>query len=207
MNDTSLATALHDRVDDEWTDLDELVRVATRAGTRIRRRRQAGVALAAAGAVAAVAVGVAMIGGSGDPSGASRHDPGFATNPPSSQSSPADQTRADQLERLTQEAEARVRAARMLKDAPVYVASPDWRCDAPADEKFTCTQDGATVSVVWRSADTWADYQDPDKADVLPHVHTFVSEVHGDLFATVQPAPGTTQAQVDEVGQALIWAR
>jgi hypothetical protein len=31
--------------------------------------------------------------------------------------------------------------------------------------------------------------------------------VHGDLFATVQPAPGTTQAQVDEVGQALIWAR
>ncbi|CAI9406325.1 hypothetical protein [Nocardioides sp. T2.26MG-1] len=202
MNDTSLATALHDRVDDEWTDLDELVRVSTRAGTRIRRRRRAGVALAAAGAVAAVAVGVAMIGGSGDPTGASRHDPGLATDPSSAQSTRTD----EQLQRPAQEARAHARALRMLERGPVYVDSADWRCDKPLDEKFSCSQGAASVIVNWRSADTWADYQDPDKADVLPHVHTFVSEVHGEFFATVQPAPGSTQAQVDQVGAALIWA-
>lgn len=200
MNDDSpLTTALHDRVHDEWPDRDELVRSSTRAGARIRRRRRGGAALAAAGGVAAVAVGVAMLGGSGDPNGASPRDPGFAAEPSASQATQADQ---EQLRRLARGARVHARALEMLRDAPVYVDSPAWRCDRPLDEKFVCSHGDASVVVNWRPAASWADYQDPAKAGE----ETFVSDVHGALFATVAPAVGTTAAQVDEVAQALIWA-
>ena len=191
-----LGTALHERLRDEQPDLDRLVRASTLAGTRIRRRRRAGAALAGTAGVAAVVVGVAMLDGS---AGAPRGGPGFAGDPPASWASAAGQ---QQPQPLTREARVHARALRALQDAPVYVDSADWRCDRPADEKFICSHAGASVVVTWRPAAFWADYQDPGKAGE----ETFVSEVHGEFFATVAPGASTTRAQVDEVGRALVWA-
>ncbi len=186
-------TALHDRVRDEHPDLDHLVRAATRSGTRIRRRRHAIATAVTASGVAAVAIGVAMLGGSDLRSGG---EPDVAVQPPASASHPVDQPPRTRAER------AHARALRALQDAPVYVDSPDWRCDQPLDEKFICTHGAASVVVVWRPAETWADYQDPAKAGP----ETFISDVHGQFFATVNAGPDTTRAQVVEVGEALIWA-
>ncbi|SFC79032.1 hypothetical protein SAMN04487968_111108 [Nocardioides terrae] len=63
--DAHIGTALRDRVADVHPDLDRLVAASTRAGTRIRRRRTAGVSLASALAVAAVAVVATQIAGGG----------------------------------------------------------------------------------------------------------------------------------------------
>lgn len=41
----------------------------------------------------------------------------------------------------------------------------------------------------------------------MDDVHTWVSEVHGEFFATVAPVPGATQEQVDQVGAALVWVK
>ncbi|HEY0950947.1 hypothetical protein [Nocardioides sp.] len=204
---TPFGTALHERVRDEHPDLDRLVRESVSAGTRIRRHHRIGVAVAAT-TVAAVATGGAWLAGSG---GTTRGEPDFATQPTaSSVSSSAASARADQQaearRQARREAEAQIRAMHALRDAPVYVDSPDWRCDQPADEKFTCSQEGATVVVTWRPADYRPGFLDPGKADVLDDVHTWVSEAHGEFFATVTPTPGTTQAQVDDVGRSLIWA-
>ncbi len=204
---TPFGTALHERVRDEHPDLDRLVRDSVSAGTRIRRRRRAGSAVAAAAAVAAVATGGALLTGS---DGSTRGEPGFASQPPAAASAPSSASaRAEQQAAARQarrEARAHDRAVRALQDAPVYVDSADWRCDQPADEKFTCSQGDATVIVNWRPADYRAGFLDPGKADVLDDVHTWVSEAHGEFFATVAPTPGTTQAQVDDVGRSLVWA-
>jgi hypothetical protein len=188
-----LGTALHDRVRDERPDLDELVRVATRAGTRLRRRRRIAAVVGATAGVAAVAVGAALLTGSG---GAPRGEPGLATQPTAASSYSAD------FGQVVRETRAHARALKALQHASVYVDSPAWRCDRPADEKFICSQGSASVVVTWRPAWEWDDYQDPAKAGE----ETYVSEVHGQLFATVAPGQGTTRAQVDEVGGALIWA-
>ncbi|MDH2416390.1 hypothetical protein [Nocardioides sp. CER19] len=76
--DSRLGTALHDRVAGVHPDLDHLVAASTRAGTRIRLRRRAGVSLAAATGVAVVAVGGAQIAGGSDPR---QVDGGFAAEP------------------------------------------------------------------------------------------------------------------------------
>lgn len=190
---TPFGTALHDRVRDEHPDLDHLVRAATRSGTRIRRRRHAVATLVTAGSVAAVAIGVAMLGGSDLRSGG---EPDLAVQPTASPSHSSNQPARTRAER------AHARALQALQDAPVYVDSSDWRCDQPLDEKFICTHGAASVVVVWRPAETWADHQDVAKAGP----ETFVSDVHGQFFATVNAGPDTTHAQVVEVGQALIWA-
>ena len=194
----ALGTALHDRVRDERPDLDQLVRLSTRTGTTIRRRRRVGVVIGAAACLAAVAAGTVLLDGSGDPVGTQRGEPGFATDPPSSRSSEVDQGGR----RLSREARAHARALQALQGAPVYVDSPDWRCDQPLDEKFICSQGGASVVVNWRPAAAWDDYQSSAKAGW----ETFVSDVHGDFFATVVPGQAATRAQVIEVGEALVWA-
>jgi hypothetical protein len=174
-------TALRERVADEHPDLDRLIRVSTDAGARLRRRR---VAAASAGAIFAsvAAVGIAAAlsgtGATADPA------PPVASQSPST---PPDVT------------------APSAPAAPVRVELAGWQCDEPADEKFSCTKGAASVVVNWRPGDQRADYLDPDKADVSPDVHTFVSKRHGPYFVTVTPVPGTTQEQVDAVGLAIAW--
>ena len=66
MTDDDFGTALHDRVRDEHPDLDQLIRVSTRAGTRLRRRRTpASRSPARRPQRAAVAIVGASLGGSG----------------------------------------------------------------------------------------------------------------------------------------------
>lgn len=89
---------------------------------------------------------------------------------------------------------------------PVGVSAPGWACDPPADEKFSCTKDGTMVAINVRPARNHESYLDPAKADVVPGVHTFVSDLHCRFFATVAPVGEATQAAVDEVGAALVWA-
>ncbi|MFC7497270.1 MULTISPECIES: hypothetical protein [unclassified Nocardioides] len=177
-------TALRDRMADEHPDLDRLISASTRAGTRMRRRRTA---LASLGGVAAgiTVVGIvgASLGGAGRTPGA---EPGLASDPtPTPSPTPS--------------------AVVPPPGTPVFVDDATWECSEPGDEKFTCAKDGGTVVVTVRAASSRVDYLDPAKADVLAGVHTWVSKAHGRLFATVAPSPGTTQAQVDEVGRALTW--
>ncbi|GAB6985888.1 hypothetical protein [Nocardioides pyridinolyticus] len=203
---TPFGTALHERVRDEHPDLDRLVRSSTAAGTRLRRRRQAGLALAAAAGVAVVAVGVAALQGPGRTTSdglpiATQPTSAPVTEPDTAQDRSTPSGRESELEKLSADAS---RQAQLL-GAPVRVTAEGWECDQPADEKYTCSKVGAFVVVNWRDAASHDDYLDPGKADVLDGVHTFVSDVHGQLFATVAPAQGTTQAEVDEVGASLLW--
>jgi hypothetical protein len=196
---TAFGTALHDRVRDEHPDLDELIRISSRRGTRLRRRRRIGGGVAAVVGVAVVAVVGGQLTGPDTTTGG---EPGFATQPsPSGPSSAEARRRERELDRLARNAQMR---ANMLR-APVRVYAPGWRCDQPADGRITCTKGGASVAVIWRDRATRPDFLDPAKADVLDDVHTFVSEVHGPFFAVVTPAPGTTQAEVNQVGAGLVW--
>ncbi|WP_182526713.1 hypothetical protein [Nocardioides dongkuii] len=203
-----LGTALHDRVRDERPDLDRLVAGAARAGSRIRRRRRAGASLAAVVGVATVALlGSQLTGGS---SGTAGGGPGFAGQP-SASTTPTPSTgplslRAD-LQVRPQDLTAMENAedGRPQTPVPVRVDAPGWRCGPPADEKLACESGSAVVTVTVRPASNRASYLDPAKADVVPGVPTFVSDVHGRFFATVAPGPGATQAQVDAVGAGLVW--
>jgi hypothetical protein len=188
-----LGTALRDRVRDEHPDLDQLVRVATLRGTRIRRVRRAGASLAAVAGVAVVAVAGAQLTGSEASSDSMTPIASDPTAAPTTSPSP------------TAPSSAATESPVPPKGAPVYVFAPGWRCDDPADEKFGCTNGDQGVGVNWRPAGERNDYLDPGKADVLPGVHTYVSEVHGKWFATVAPVEGTTQASVNEVGAHLVW--
>ncbi|WP_243059945.1 hypothetical protein [Nocardioides sp. SR21] len=183
-HDSTLGAALRERVSDEQPDLDELVRLSSRSGARIRRRRRVGAVLAGTAGVAAVVVGVAALQGSDPVAGDQApiaSDP--TPTPPPPTESPV----------LPKGA------------APVSVDAPGWTCNRPMDEKFMCGKDDAWVVVNWREAADHDAYLDPGKADSLDGVHTFVSGVHGEWFATVAPAKGTTQAEVDEVGNGLVW--
>jgi hypothetical protein len=183
-----LDTALRDRVADEHPDLDQLIRVSTRAGTRMRRRRSLAASLGGVAAGVAVAgIVAASLGGSARTTGS---EPGLASEPTPT---PTPTASASAIPELT--------------GAPVIVLAPGWECSEPADEKFACAKGEALVSVNWRPAAEREAYLDPGTADVLAGVHTFVSKAHGRFFATVAPTPGTTQAQVDEVGLALTWVR
>lgn len=199
--DTVLSSALRERVQHEDPDLDQLIRVSTGAGTRMRRRRTLG--MSAAGVAAGVAViGIvgASLGGSG---GTADTEPGFATQPTAA---PSPSTPPDVVGNLSDMDRSR---ADQLRDqrSPVRVAAAGWRCDKPADMKFRCERDGAIISVNWRPAADHQDYLDPGKADVMPGARTFVSEIHGRFFVTVAPGPGAAQAQVDEVAAGLVWRR
>ena len=184
---TPFGTALDDRVRDEHPDVDELIRVSASRGTRIRRRRRAVASLAIVAGAAAVALTGSQLTG---PGGATGRDPGFVAEPTASPTTPQ---------------ESPTTPVPPPGATVVFVDAPGWQCSEPADEKFICSQGKGSVIVNWRPGDERSFYLDPDKADVLTDVHTYVSDVHGQWFATVAPVPGTTQAQVDEVGAALVW--
>lgn len=142
--------------------------------------RAAAAALAAAAAVVLVAVAATALRSNPEPAPAARAQPQSTPTPPPPASAPA-------------------------FEGPVGVLAPGWACEVPADEKFACWKGHAVVVVNWRASEQRAAYLDPGKADVLPDVHTFVSEAHGPYFATVSPVQAQ-QADVDEVGAALVWA-
>ncbi|GAB3194930.1 hypothetical protein GCM10027062_00370 [Nocardioides hungaricus] len=203
-DETPFGTALHDRVRSEHPDLDELVRSATVAGRRLRRRRQVGAAAAGVAGVAVVALGVGLLSG---PDGTTSDGALIATQPtsaPGQTAGPDEQAdlRSD-LERLSMAAGRQPGA----QDSPIVVTAPGWECDAPADQKFTCSRRGASVVVTWRPAEGRDSYLDPGKAEVAADASTFVSEANGSWFATVAPVQGATQAEVDEVGRSLVWVR
>jgi hypothetical protein len=212
-----LSTALHERVRDEHPDLDRLISVSTRAGTRLRRRRTAAASIGGALAVVAVVgiVGVSLGGGGTPGSG-----PGVATHAPAS-------TRADELENL-QQMDGRLDApsssehgvtgldqlrnlgdegqanAEMLpaQQLPVHVdpSLRGWQIGVAGDDKFPATKDRHLISVNVRplsERDAWSSTDPDHPADQVVH--------EGDnYFVTVQPlGEGVPQSLVDELVAAL----
>lgn len=84
--------------------------------------------------------------------------------------------------------------------APVSIGLPEWQCGTAMDEKMICSAGEATVSIVWRSADHHDKYvAGPDKST------GYVSEIHGDIFVTVDVPPGQDSQIAFDVGASLIW--
>lgn len=85
-------------------------------------------------------------------------------------------------------------------------APAGWECEwYLADSKASCTaQDGGTAGLVVRAA---ADYQewstDPDKAG--PGSGVYLTEVHDDMFISVQGGQGTTDAELEALARSLTW--
>lgn len=98
-----------------------------------------------------------------------------------------------------------VGATGLVDEVPVTVTATEWSCSwYLEDDKAACTDaDGGVAGLVIRPAsehDEWT--SSPDKGAV-PGVH--VSEVHGDVFITVQGGQGTTNAEIRELGESLRW--
>ncbi|MEI5674064.1 MULTISPECIES: hypothetical protein [unclassified Nocardioides] len=207
MNDLDpdrLGTALHDRLRDERLDLERLVVDATRTGTRIRRRRATVTVLAACAGVAAVAFAGSQLAGS---SGTTNGGPGFADRPRTAEPTDRSSTGTgeggsglDELARLATEQAELMEAAR--DRAPFDVTVPGWACDEPADEKFGCTRGTESLHLVWRPAASRPKYLGPDGSGP----GTYVSDVHGGIFVTVEPGVGTSAEAAAEVGATLAWS-
>jgi hypothetical protein len=200
-DDHGLTTALRDRLDDVRPDLDRLVAVATRQGTRIRRRTRLAVSVGSVAGVAAVAVAVAAGNswtGSG-PSGAPGQ-PGFADEPSFSSSTSAPTPSAITTSPPSPTAPTS-HAEPPPERSPVHLQLAGWSCTPPADEKFVCTSAEHSLVINWRPASErqfWGN--NPDKSA------DFISDVHGRFFVTVVVQPGTPSSDAVTVGQALIWA-
>lgn len=96
-------------------------------------------------------------------------------------------------------------ATGLVDEVPVTVAAAGWSCEwYLVDDKAACTEsDGGVAGLVIRPAsehDAWT--SSPDKG-AGPGVH--VSEIHGDIFITVQGGQGTTNAEIQELGASLRW--
>lgn len=185
---TPIGTALHDRVRDEHPDLDHLISVSTRTGTRLRRRRTAAAVLGGAFATVAV-VGIvgASLGGGGSTPGS---EPGVATQPTASApASEPPRSRTDELESLR------------VQHLPVRVAPSlrGWEIGIAADDKFPASKGDHFVSVDVRPRSELASWSgtDPDRP-ASAVVHTGEN-----YFVTVQPGRDVPQAVVDELVGAL----
>lgn len=202
MNDhdpTPFGDALRERVRDERPDLDRLVDVSTRTGTRIRRRRQAGATLAGAAAVAAIAVGGQQLLGD---EGTTSRGPGFATAPTTSAPVVPAETTVDPTTDLTPIDPSEPVVAPPGSGAPFTVTADGWTCSEPVDEKFDCTRGTEAVYLVWRDAVGHQKYlSGPDALGP----EAYVSDVHGGVFVTIEPGPGTSAESAGEVGSSLVF--
>jgi hypothetical protein len=185
---TVLGTALRERVELEDPDLDRLIRVSTRTGTRMRRRRTAATAVGglAAGVVVVAIVG-ASLGGSGGTEGS---EPGFASEPPSAAlPSAAKPTRAP--------VQHQARTERL----PVHVAPSlkGWKIGTAADEKFPASKGDSQLTVNVRPMSEYAAWSgnDPD------HPASQVVHTGANYFVTVQPGDGVPEGVVAELVDAL----
>lgn len=92
----------------------------------------------------------------------------------------------------------------MVDKAPVEVGA-GWTCEwYLTDDKAGCeSADGGVASLVIRdAADRAAWVGDPDKGDTAT---VFTTEAHGDIFISVQGGQGTTNAEIQELGESLTW--
>ncbi|KQW43090.1 hypothetical protein ASC77_22660 [Nocardioides sp. Root1257] len=182
---TELGTALRDRVRDEDPDLDQLIRVSTRTGTRMRRRRTAAAGLGCVVAgVAVVGILGSSLGGSDDTTGT---DPGVATQPtPTASATPPP---PDVVQPTAQR----------LPVTVVLGALPDWEVGTAADDKFPVSKGDSFLTVVTRPMseyDSWSG-DDPD------HPSDQVVHVGANYFVTVQPADDVPLDVLHELLDAL----
>ena len=185
---TELGTALRERLEHEDPDLDRLIRVSTRTGTRMRRRRTAVSAVGglAAGLVVAGIVGVSLGGSGGSPGS----EPGFASEPPTAA-----------LPSAKVPTQAPVQRPQRPQRLPVHVAPSlrGWDIGTAADEKFPASKGDDFLSVNVRPMSEYAAWSgnDPDRP-ASQVVHTGAN-----YFVTVQPADGVPDAVVAELVDAL----
>ena len=190
---TAFSSALDERVRDEDPDLDHLIRVSTRAGTRLRRRRTVGIS------VAAVAAGVAVVGivGStlGGAGGTSDSEPGVASEPTVTASTPADPVTPPPTLPKGQ-------------DLPVHVdpALTGWEIGMAADEKFPASKGDYFLSVNVRPLseyDAWGG-GDPDRPG------NEVIHVGDNYFVTLQGMdvpPAVAAELTDALSYDATWDR
>ena len=183
-----LSTALHERVRDEDPDLDQLIRVSTRTGTRLRRRRTIGISLAGAAAgVAVIGIVGAALGGAGGTTGS---EPGVASEPTAAASSAAPSATPTPTYSIP-----------TGQDLPVHVdpALTGWEFGTAGDDKFPATKGDYFVSVNVRSMDEYDDWSggDPDRPD------NGVAHVGDNYFVTVQASPDVPPVVKGELIDAL----
>ena len=187
-DDTSqLSAALRERVRDEDPDLDQLIQVSTRTGTRLRRRRSVGISVAGVAAgVAVIGIVGASLGGSGGTPGSG---PGMAAEPTATASSAAPQVPEDVVS-PTRGQVLPVRVARSLTG---------WEIGPAADDKFPATKGDHFLGVNVRPMDQYAAWSGGD-AD---RPASQVVHVGANYFVTVQAGQGVPQRVVDELVAAL----
>ncbi|MER7605220.1 hypothetical protein [Nocardioides sp. NPDC127503] len=97
-------------------------------------------------------------------------------------------------------------ARKGLVDKVPVEQPPGWTCEwSLIDDKASCTsEDGGVAGLVIRPA---KDYQawstSPDKAG--PGSGAYLTEVHGDIFISVQSGEGTTDAELETLASSLRW--
>jgi hypothetical protein len=184
---TLLSAALRERVRDEDPDLDQLIQVSTRTGTRLRRRRTAGISIAGVAAgVTMIGIVGASLGGSGGTAGT---EPGVAADPTPTASSVAPKVPEDVVP-PTRGQVLPVRTARSLTG---------WEIGLAGDDKFPATKGDYFLGVSVRPMDQYAAWSggDPD------HPSNQIVHVGANYFVTVQPNPDVPQAVRDELVDAL----
>jgi hypothetical protein len=195
--DFGLGTAMRERVADVDPDLDQLLAVSVRAGTRIRRRRGVAVSLAAAVGVAAVAVGAVQIAGG---AGTRAVDGGVGFG-----AEPTDTATSTPTPAAPATAPETPPAGGLFDHAPVTVTAPGWTCEwYQVDDKADCRGPGGKHAdlVVRPATDYPAWIADADKG-AGDGVAT--TRPHGPFFISVQGGEGTTDADLERLGKSLRW--
>jgi hypothetical protein len=186
-DDMAMSAALRERMQHEDPDLDQLIQVSTRTGTRLRRRRTVGIS------VAGVAAGVTMIGivgaslgGSGGTPGT---EPGVAAEPTPTASSVAPKVPADVVAPTSGQV-LPVRIAPSLKG---------WEIGIAADDKFPVNKGKYALSVNVRRMSEYASWSggDPDRPS------SQVVHVGDNYFVTLQPGQSVPPAVIAELTDAL----
>lgn len=221
-------STLHDRPSSPGPDLAGIAARACAEGARIRRRRRAGAGLAGAACAGLVLGGVFLLPGLGadptatepgslagpapEPTAEPTADPGCPEGaglrpPPPGVDPSADRDRPHALQPppvrpVCQDTYPNPGP----QDLAFTIAVPEgWTCDDPGDHKFGCrSSTGALLSVIQRPADDhdrWA--TDPDKGG--PGTGVLVSAPHGGVFVSLQPNPGASTADAEQIAEALTW--
>jgi hypothetical protein len=206
-DDQAFTAALRERVRDEEPDLDQLIQVSTRTGTRLRRRRTAGISIAGVAAgIAVIGIVGASLGGSGGSAGS---EPGFATQPTATASATPpdvlptladmDRSRADELRELTLPLNNMDQPRAQQLPVHVTPSLKGWAIGTPADEKFPASKGDYYLGVVVRPMSDYAAWSggDPDRPA------SQVAHVGENYFVTVQPNPDVPSAVVAELTGAL----
>lgn len=94
----------------------------------------------------------------------------------------------------------------LVDKAPVEPPA-GWDCEwFLVDDKASCTaDDGGVASLVIRPAEDYEAWSNsPDKGG--PGSGAYLTDVHGDIFISVQSGQGTTDAELEELARSLRWS-